>query len=49
MLSPETQKDLKHEKKRSGENYVQMINLAIIKIGEELPSISDEIEVWYPG
>ena len=49
MLTPEARKVLKREKDRTGETYVQIINRAIINIGEGPPSILDEIEVWHPG
>jgi len=40
MLTPKAQKILKHEKGRTGESYVQIINRAIIAIEEDHPSIS---------
>jgi hypothetical protein len=49
MLSPEAQEVLKHEKDRTGEPYVQIINRAIIELGKGLPGVADEIEVWHPG
>jgi hypothetical protein len=44
MLTPEAHEILKREKHLTGEPYVQIINRAIVAIGKDLPSISDEIE-----
>jgi len=42
MITPEAQKVLNLEKKRSGEPFVQIINRAIMNIGEVHPSISEK-------
>ena len=42
MITPEAQKVLNLEKKRSGEPFVQIINRAIMNIGEIHPSISEK-------
>ena len=42
MITPEAQKVLKLEKERSGEPFVQIINRAIMNIGEVHPSISEK-------
>ena len=42
MITPEAQKVLNLEKERSGEPFVQIINRAIMNIGEVHPSISEK-------
>ena len=42
MITPEAQKVLNLEKKRSGEPFVQIINRAIMNIGEIHPGISEK-------
>jgi hypothetical protein len=49
MLTPEAQEVLRRVKEHSGETYVQIINRSIIEIGQNLPGISEEVEVWHPG
>ena len=39
MLTPEAQNVLMHEKERTGEPYVQIINRAIISIEKDHPSV----------
>ena len=44
MLTPEAQNVLMHEKERTGEPYVQIINRAIISIDKNHPSILYKIK-----